>query len=60
MNESLVQWTLLNNLAFLGRCLNFRIASKIGQEITTDFGRIDFVMLQAKKSRLNLNFRYLE
>jgi hypothetical protein len=44
MKESLVQWTLLNNQAFLSDCLNFPIAKKIGQEITTDFGRIDFVL----------------
>jgi len=52
MNESLVQWTLLNNLAFLGRCLNFRIASKIGQEITTDFGRIDFIVEDFDRNQL--------
>jgi len=52
MNESLVQWTLLNNLAFLGKCLNFRIASKIGQEITTDFGRIDFVLEDFHRNQL--------
>lgn len=52
MNESLVQWTLLNNLGFLGRCLNFRIASKIGQEITTNFGRIDFVVQDFRKNQL--------
>ncbi|MBU2445103.1 MAG: hypothetical protein KJ666_05960, partial [Bacteroidetes bacterium] len=37
-------WTLLNNKAYLSECLNFPIAKKIGQEITTDFGRIDFVL----------------
>ena len=52
MNESLVQWTLLNNLGFLGNCLNFRIASKIGQEITTDFGRIDFVLEDFRSNQL--------
>jgi len=52
MNESLVQWTLLNNLAFLGRCLNFKIASKIGQEISTDFGRIDFVVEDFDRNQL--------
>ncbi|MDT8300286.1 MAG: hypothetical protein RQ760_02310 [Sedimentisphaerales bacterium] len=52
MNESLVQWTLLNNLGFLGKCLNFRIASKIGQEITTDFGRIDFVVEDVGRNQL--------
>ena len=52
MNESLVQWTLLNNLDFLGKCLNVRIASKIGQEITTDFGRIDFVVEDTGRNQL--------
>jgi len=52
MNESVVQWTLLNNLDFLGRSLNFNIASKIGQEITTDFGRIDFVVEDFGKNQL--------
>lgn len=44
MKESLVQWTLLNNQAFLSECLKFPIAKKVGQEITTDFGRLDFVL----------------
>lgn len=52
MNESLVQWTLLNNLDFLGRSLDFNIASKKGQEITTDFGRIDFVVEDFGKNQL--------
>jgi len=52
MNESIVQWTLLNNLNFLGRCLNFNIACKIGQEITTDFGRIDFVVEDPNRNQL--------
>ncbi|MHC4573872.1 MAG: hypothetical protein ACYS76_07035 [Planctomycetota bacterium] len=52
MNESIVQWTLLNNLDFLRRCLNFNIASKIGQEITTDFGRIDFVVEDFRRNQL--------
>jgi len=52
MNESIVRWTLLNNLGFLRRCLNFNIASKVGQEITTDFGRIDFVVEDFGKNQL--------
>jgi len=52
MNENLVQWTLLNNLGFLARCLNFSIATKIGQEITTDFGRIDFVVEDFDRNHL--------
>ena len=30
MNESLVQWTLLNNVDYLSEALNFEIASKRG------------------------------
>lgn len=44
MNESLVQWTLLHNLDFLSHLLDFKIALKKGQEITTDFGKIDFIV----------------
>jgi len=52
MNESIVQWTLLNNVAYLARALNFKIASKVGQEISTDFGRIDFVVEDFKRNQL--------
>jgi uncharacterized protein YkvS len=52
MNESLVQWTLLNNLDYLGKWLEFDIAAKRGQEITTDFGRIDFVVEDFNKNQL--------
>lgn len=52
MKESLVQWTLLNNKAYLSECLNFPIAKKIGQEITTDFGRIDFVLENNRQQHL--------
>jgi len=44
MKEALVQWTLLNNSDYLLKCLRFPFARKIGQEITTDYGRIDFVL----------------
>lgn len=44
MQESLVQWTLLNNLSELSKYLNFEIASKKAQELSTDFGRIDFIL----------------
>ena len=52
MNESLVQWTLLNNLDYLSKSLNFDIASKRGQEITTDYGRIDFVVEDYQEKQL--------
>jgi len=44
MKESLVQWTLLNNQDFLSECLDFAFAKKIGQEISTDYGKIDFIL----------------
>lgn len=44
MQESLVQWTLLNNLSDLSKYLDFEIASKKAQELSTDFGRIDFIL----------------
>lgn len=52
MKESLVQWTLLNNQPFLSECLKFSIAKKIGQEITTEFGRLDFVLENNKRQQL--------
>lgn len=52
MNESLVQWTLLNNLDFLSKSLDFKIAKKKGQEITTDFGRIDFIVEDFNKNQI--------
>lgn len=52
MKESLVQWTLLQNLDFLSKSLDFTIAVKKGQEITTDFGRIDFILENFQKNHL--------
>ncbi len=52
MNESIVQWTLLNNLDVLSRLLNFQIAIKRGQEISTSFGRIDFVLEDFSRKQL--------
>lgn len=52
MKESLVQWTLLQNLEFLSKSLDFSISLKKGQEITTDFGRIDFILENKYKSQL--------
>lgn len=52
MKESLVQWTLLQNLDFLSKSLDFPIAVKKGQEITTDFGRIDFILENSQKNHL--------
>lgn len=52
MNESIVQWTLLNNLGFLSNVLDFNIAKKRGQEITTEYGRIDFVVEDFETNQL--------
>lgn len=52
MNENLVQWTLLKNQAFLSECLDFAISKQIGQEITTNFGRLDFVLENNKRQHL--------
>lgn len=52
MKENLVQWTLLQNLDFLSKSLDFQIAVKKGQEITTDFGRIDFILESFQKNHL--------
>ena len=52
MVESLVQWTLLNNPNSLGEMLHFDISKIIGQEITTDFGRIDFVLANNQNRHL--------
>lgn len=52
MVESLVQWTLLNNPPELSKFLDFDIAKIIGQEITTDFGRIDFVLANSDNKHL--------
>ena len=52
MNESLVQWTLLHNLDFLSNVLDFKIAAKKGQEISTDYGKIDFVVEGLYKDQL--------
>lgn len=52
MNEPIVRWTLLNNLDFLSKSLDFPIAKKKGQEVTSEFGRIDFILEDYKKKEL--------
>ncbi|HAB52971.1 MAG: hypothetical protein A2315_06950 [Ignavibacteria bacterium RIFOXYB2_FULL_35_12] len=52
MTEHLIQWTLLNNLAYLSKLLDFRIAKPIGQEISTDYGRIDFILADISNKHL--------
>lgn len=44
MVESLVQWTLINNPVHLAEILDFEFSKIVGQEITTDYGRLDFVL----------------
>lgn len=44
MHEALVQWTLLNNRKSLSEYLDFNISMILGQEITTNYGRIDFIL----------------
>ncbi|MDZ7331561.1 MAG: hypothetical protein ONB31_06255 [candidate division KSB1 bacterium] len=52
MKESLVQWTLLHNLDFLSQLLDFKIATRKGQEVSTDHGKIDFILESFDKSQL--------
>jgi len=52
MKESIVQWTLLRNLDYLSNSLDFPISTKKGQEITTDYGRIDFILENSRKHQL--------
>ncbi|MEZ4817066.1 MAG: hypothetical protein R2776_03750 [Flavobacteriaceae bacterium] len=52
MKESLVQWTLLNNQEFLSRCLQFAISKKIAQEVSTEFGRLDFILENSNNQQL--------
>ncbi|MER3524632.1 MAG: hypothetical protein C4326_11370 [Ignavibacteria bacterium] len=52
MNESLVRWTLRNNLDFLKESLDFPIAAMNGQEISSEFGRIDFILEDFNKREL--------
>ncbi|MDN5353863.1 MAG: hypothetical protein PWQ09_619 [Candidatus Cloacimonadota bacterium] len=52
MKESLVQWTLLNNENYLEKRLQFPFSRKVGQEISTDFGRIDFILENTNQQQL--------
>ncbi len=52
MKEALVQWILLNNGHYLSECLQFPFSKKVGQEISTDFGRIDFVLENNRQQHL--------
>jgi len=52
MNESLVRWTLLNNIDYLSKSLDFDIALKKGQEINTNYGRIDLLVEDYRKNQL--------
>jgi hypothetical protein len=52
MKESLVMWTLLQNMEILSESLSFDIVKKVGQEISTNFGRIDFILEDSKQQQL--------
>ena len=52
MTESLVQWAFLNNLTELSKLLDFKISKTIGQEISTEFGRIDFIVANSSGNHL--------
>ena len=52
MVESLVQYTLLNNTNYLAEVLDFDVHKVIGKEITTEWGRIDFVLSNNKNESL--------
>ena len=43
MNESLVQWVLMHEQEYLQTVLGFGQIKKVGSEITTDYGRVDFI-----------------
>jgi hypothetical protein len=42
MNEYLVEWTLLRERNYLQECISMPLESKVCQQYTTNFGRIDF------------------
>lgn len=42
VEHKLVQWALLREENYLRQCLNLSLARKLAEELTTDFGRIDF------------------
>lgn len=52
MVESLVQWTLLNNPSQLRNYLNFDFTNIVGQEISTEYGRVDFVLANTENHHL--------
>ena len=43
MNENLVQWVLMREPEYLQSKLRFDLKKRIGAELTTDYGRLDFV-----------------
>lgn len=42
MNEHLVEWTLLREKNYLHSCIDLPIETKVCQQFTTEYGRIDF------------------
>lgn len=49
MNESLVQWVLLKRPEYLQEKLGFELERKLGENYTTDQGRIDFAFETKKE-----------
>lgn len=49
MNESLVQWVLLRRPEYLQSRLGFKLGRKIGENYTTEQGRIDFAFETKKE-----------
>ena len=43
MEEKLVQWVLLKDQEYLAKILNLRLSMCLGTEITTRYGRVDFM-----------------
>ena len=49
MNESLVQWVLLKRPEYLQEKLGFKLERKLGENYTTEQGRIDFAFETPKE-----------
>jgi hypothetical protein len=42
MNETLFEWTLLQEQNYLNKCLELSVKKKIFQQYSTEYGSIDF------------------
>ena len=52
MNERLVQWTLLREWHYLQECLQFPLLRRYVEQIPTDYGTPDFVLLSKDSAAL--------